>query len=330
MGIFTSSSKSETTVDPMRRDITLDWQNRLLELSRKPQEFFPDQTYAERDPRQLEALGMREDYARGLGGMVQPAEQAWRSMLAAPDVAQNPYVQGMLEQQRSQVMRGLGEAMPGIQSGMLGVNERLGGTGQGVAAGIAGRGAMEALANQAARTQMDAYRAGLQQQQYGLGAAPAMAQFGLMPSDVLAGVGATERGEEQRAINEAMQRHQFEQEEPWRRLERFIGTYEPASQAYTTTKAKETYSPSAMQVGGQLVGMVSSLMGSMMGGLGGGGGGGDPWARQTGGGYAPAGGGSSYAGSLGMGSPYQMPAPTEFAPLTVDAFPGMRPYGGYY
>ena len=261
MALFSGKSKTQTQVDPMRRDLTLDWQNRLAALSRRPMEFFPEQTYAEFQPEQQEALGMREQYARGMAEMMDPTMAAWESTLGAPNVAENPYVQGMLEQQRSQVMRGLSEAMPGLQANMLGVNERLGGTGQGVAAGIMGRGAMEALASQAAQTQMDAYSQGLAQQRYGLSAAPGMMQMGMMPSDILMGVGDVRRAEEQRAIDEARQRFEFEQEEPWRRMERYIGTYEPMSRPYSTTETQEKYTPSALQIAGQLGGLAMGGMG---------------------------------------------------------------------
>ncbi len=299
MAFFSEKARTQTQVDPMRRDLTLDWQNRLAGLSRTPFEYFPEQTYAEMDPRQREAMGMREEFARGMSGMMQPATQAYESMLTAPDVAQNPYVQGMLEQQRSQVMRGLSEAMPGLQAGMLGVNERLGGTGQGVAAGIMGRGALETLANQAAQTQFDAYQAGLGQQRYGLSMTPQMMQMGMMPSEILGQVGAQQRAEDQRAIDEARARFEFEQEEPWRRLERYVGTFEPMSRPYSTTTTEEQVTPSALQVGGQLAGLAMGGLGAF-----------DQFSRM---------GGMSSAGEV----PGAMYSP---APQTNDPFSYMRQY----
>lgn len=266
MGLFSSKTKQKSEVTPYDQQQLDAMLGRLRTLGQTPMEFFPDQTYAERDPRQLEAQQMREQFARNMGGMVDPAMSAWQSMMTAPDVAQNPYVQGMLEQQRSQVMRGLSEAMPSIQAGMLGVNERLGGTGQGVAAGIAGRGAMEALAQQAAQTQMDAYSQGLAQQRYGLGAAPGMARFGMMPAGILGGVGAEERAEEQRAIDEAMARHQFAQEEPWQRLQRQASLYMPMTQPFAAKTMTSKATPSALQIGSQLAGLGLAGFGMFGGG----------------------------------------------------------------
>ncbi len=271
MGLFSGSSKQQTQVDPMRRDLTVDWQNRMYGLSQRPFEFFPDQTYAEMDPLQEEALQMREQYGRGMQGMVDPAMQAWQSTLSAPDVASNPYVQGMLEQQANLLNRNLMENLiPGAEMGAIGAGQ-FGGSRQGIAEGIAMRGTQEALANQAAQTQMDAYLAGLGQQRYGLSAAPGMASFGMMPADVLSGVGGVRRGEEQKAIDEARQRWEFEQNEPWMRAERFAGSFFPYSQPYSTTTREAQTTPSAFSVGTQLAGLGLAGMG-MFGPMGGGGG----------------------------------------------------------
>ncbi len=272
MGLFSGSTKTETKSKPYNPWVTDQWTKQMWGLSQTPQQFYPEQTYAEMDPLQEEALGMREQYARGLGGMMAPGMEAWRSTLTAPDVANNPYVQGMLEQQRGQVMQGLQESMPALQANMLGVNERLGGTGQGVAEGIATRGAMDTLARQAAQTQFDAYQAGLGQQRYGLGAMPGMLQLGQMPADILSGVGATRRAEDQRAIDEDMARFDFEQQEPWRRLERFAAAYQPMTGSYGTTTAKNKGSPSilgaATQLGGLALGGLGAFggLGQMLGG----------------------------------------------------------------
>ena len=270
MGLFSSESKSQTQVDPMRRDQVIALSDQLFGLSQQPFEMFPDQMYAGQDPLQAEALGMQEAYARGLGGMVDPAMQAWGSMLSAPDVANNPYVQGMLDQQQRLAGRNLAEnIMPAIQSGAIGAGQ-LGSSRQGVAEGIAARGTQEALLNQAAQTQMDAYRMGLGQQQFGLGATGQMMGLGQMPAQILSGVGAERRAEDQLALDEEMRRFQFEQDEPWMRMERLVPTYNALTGQYTTTTNTQQTTPSAFQVGSQLAGL--GLAGYGLGAFGGGGG----------------------------------------------------------
>ncbi len=258
MALFSSESKSQQTTDPMRRDQVVGWQNRMYGLMDRPFQFFPGQTYADMDPLQQEALQQQEAYARGMGGMVDPAMQAWQSTLTAPDVANNQYVQAMLGQQADLLNRNLFENLiPEAEMGAIAAGQ-FGGSRQGIAEGIAMRGTQEALARQAASTQMDAYLAGLGQQRYGISAAPGMASFGMTPSTILSDVGAVQRSEAQRAIDEEMARFQFAQEEPWRRLERFAGTYFPASEPYSTTTTEQQYTPSAFQVGSQLAGLGMS------------------------------------------------------------------------
>lgn len=267
--LFESKSKSESKVTPYDESQLQDILSRLQTLGGTPQTMFPDQMYAGMDPRQTEALGMREDFARNMGGMVDPSMQAWQSTLGAPDVANNPYVQGMINQQATTLNRNLAEMMPTIESNMLGVNERLGGSGEGVAKGIAGRGTQEALANAMAQTQLGAYGQGLQQQQFGLQAAPAMAGFGMMPADVISGVGGVQRAEDQMGINEAVQRYNFEQQEPWQRLQNQAGMFQGLTLPYASAESKSTSTPSAFGVGTQLASLGMGAMG--MPGMGGGG-----------------------------------------------------------
>ena len=272
MGLFSSKQKSKTKVTPYDQAQLNAILGRLRGLGETPFEYFPGQTYADLQPLQEEALRGREAYGRGLGGMVDPTLAAWRSTLTAPDVAANPYVQGMIEAQGELLNRNLAEnILPTIASGAIGAGQ-LGGSRQGVAEGIAARGTQEALGRLAAETQLGAYGQGLAQQRYGLGAAPGMAGFGLMPSDVLMGVGDIRRTEAQRGIDEAMARHEFAQEEPWRRTERQAGLYHPLASPYKTTETTSKTSPSALGVAGQIAGLGLAGAGMYQGfGLGGGG-----------------------------------------------------------
>lgn len=289
--LFESKSKTESKVKPYDESQLQDILSRLQTLGGTPQTMFPDQMYAGMDPLQTEALGMREDFARNMGGMVDPSMQAWQSTLGAPDVANNPYVQGMINQQATTLNRNLAEMMPTIESNMLGVNERLGGSGEGVAKGIAGRGTQEALADAMARTQLGAYGQGLQQQQFGLKAAPAMAGFGMMPADVISGVGGVQRAEDQMGINEAVQRYNFEQQEPWQRLQNQAGMFQGLTLPYASAESKTTSTPSPFSSA------LNALTGGFSGAMGAFGGGGAP----GGGGMMSGGGGMMSGGGMGGG-----------------------------
>ena len=309
MGMFSGKTETQSerySMDPLTQAQMI---NTVRRLRGTETTLYPGSFRAEMDPLQTEALGMQEQYARGLGGMMAPGMEAWQSTLTAPDVANNPYVQGMLEQQRGQVMQGLQESMPGLQAGMLGVNERLGGTGQGVAEGIATRGAMDSLARQAAQTQFDAYQAGLGQQRFGLGAMPQMMQMGQMPANILAGVGGARRAEEQAGIDEARFRHDFKQEEPWRRLERASSIWRPLTEPYGKTTSETSESPSTLSRIGQVAGLGATIGGMGFGGFGLGGG-----APMGGYGGVPIGG---YGGGYGIGMP------SNFMPMSSFGFRGV-------
>ncbi len=270
MSIFDSKSKSKSKTIAYDPGQLSEIVSRIGELGRTPMEMYPEQMYAEMTPQQREALEMREAFAGEMGGMVDPAMAAWQSMLSAPDVANNPYVQAMIDQQATTLNRNLEEnLLPGIRARSGQLNERLGGTGYQVAEGIAARGTQEALADQMARTQMGAYSEGLGQQRYGLSAAPGTASFAMMPADVLSGVGETLRAEDQMGINEAMQRFNFAQQEPWQRAQNQLSMFNAATLPYAATESKSTsrQSPfsSAMQLGSLAMGGFN-----MFGGGGGG------------------------------------------------------------
>jgi hypothetical protein len=309
--IFASESKSKSKVTPYDEGQLQDMLSRLQTMGQTPMEMYPDQMYAGMAPEQTQALDMRRQFAGGMGQMVDPAMEAWQSSLNAPDVANNPYVQGMINQQASTLNRNLGEMMPGIDASMLGVNERLGGSGQGVAQGVAARGTQEALANAMAQTQMGAYGQGLEQQRYAMGAAPGMAQFGMMPADIMMGVGDVERAEAQRGISEDVSRFNFAQQEPWQRLQSQAGMFNPLSLPYASSETQSESTPSAFSAGTQLASLGMGAMG--MPGM--------PW-----GGGAPAGGGvpGGYAQALQPGN-YGMPPPNQF--MNQSIFPGAYPQG---
>lgn len=271
MGFFDTKTKTQSTVNPYDPGQLQDIIGRLQTLGATPQTFFPGQTYAGLDPRQTEALQMQEDYARNLGGMVDPTMAAWQSTLTAPDVANNPYVQGMLEQQADIAGRQFREELPGMESAAIAAGQ-LGGSRQGVVEALRERGIRESLAQSAAQTQLGAYQQGLAQQRYGLSAAPGMMELGMRPAGILGDVGQFYRGEEQRAIDEEMARHQFAQEEPWQRLERQAGLFNQLTLPYAARETTSREKASGAQMLGQSIGLASSIagLGLGLGGFGGG------------------------------------------------------------
>ena len=253
----------------------------LSRMASTPLEFFPGQTYApQTEAEQLAISSLMEQAGAFPGGI----GDAFTSALAAPNVAENPYVQGMAGALETQVNRNLMEnILPAISRG-----EVMGPSGA-VARGIAGRGTQEALTSGLANLYGSAYGQGLQAQQAALGMAPSITglQAGLYGQ-----AGAMERQEAQRAIDEEMQRFQFEQTEPYQRAQYaqpLIGLGQTYGTGTERLKGTSTISP-FQQIGGMALGL-----GTLAGGLGGlgflggggaaGGLGGQPW----GGGYSPGG-----------------------------------------
>lgn len=292
--IFSSESKSESTVTPYDEAQLQSMLARLSELGGTPMEMYPDQMYADMTPEQTQALNMRRQFAGGMGQMVDPAMSAWQSSLNAPDVANNPYVQGMMEQNEASLNRNFQEMMPAIDASMLGVNERLGGSGQGVAQGIAARGTQEALANANAGMMMDAYGQGLGQQRYAMGAAPGMAQFGMMPADVMMGVGDVERAEAQRGVSEDISRFNFAQQEPWQRLQNQAGLFNPLTLPYASAQTTSESTPSIADAASQVASMAMGFP-----------------TMSGGGGGVPGGVPGGYSQALASGN-YNMPAPNQY------------------
>lgn len=225
-------------------------------LRSRPFEFFPGQTYAPQTASELGAIESLQGAAGMWPGQVMPA---WEGMLGAADVANNPYVTGMAEAIQSRVNRNLSEnILPQIGVGQVGQGGF--GTSGDVAAGIASRGTQEVLSEQLANLYGGAYGMGLQAQQGALGMAPGMFA---QPAAFLGQAGALERQEGQRAIDEAMQRHQFQQMEPWQRMQMGAGLVGPIGQLGSegTSMASSTSTPSPFQAIGGLIGAGSSLAG---------------------------------------------------------------------
>ena len=311
MGFFDSKSKqkSESSASPWGAAIPGLAQGigNITGWMSRPMEYFPGQTYAGQTESEAQAIeqlkGGAGAYPQILGQYMQPGAQAFQTMAGAPqaalgmgltDVTTNPAIQAQAEAIQSRVNRNLMEnILPQIKAG-----EVMGPSG-GVSRGIAARGTQEALSSALADLYGGAYQAGLgaETARYGaglgaagraLGALPGMAETALTqytrPAALLGQAGGLERAEEQRGIQEAMARHEFQQMEPYKRgVMGLQALMEPAT-AFGTTKSETEgrTSPSTFGKIGQVLGAVGGMGRGMTdlfgGGLGGLLGGGNPYA----------------------------------------------------
>jgi len=242
-------------------------------LAGQPQQFFPGQTYAGLNPYQQQGMQSQLGYAGGgLADQVGAAQQAQLGALQAPDVANNPYIGGVADTITDRLNRNFSEnLMPGIQGGATMAGQS-GGSRQGVAEGIAARGTQEALGSSLNQLYGDAYGRGLQAQSAAMGMAPQMAQLGMMPGQVQQQVGGQMRAEDQMGIDEAVARHDFEQQEPWQRLGQYNallgGGQGYGSTTSTTTQPSQGLFGNLLGAGMMGVGMMTGNPMMALGGAG--------------------------------------------------------------
>ena len=192
-----------------------DLYDRVNTLGNQGQQYFPGQTYVDRDPLENQAQQMRLDQVGGMQGQVANAQAAQQQMLNAPDVANNQYVSGMADTITNRLNRNYTENLnPAIQHGAIGAGQ-MGSSRHGVAQGIAARGTQEALGDALSGLYGNAYSEGLTQQARGMATAGQTMNLGLSPANVVEGAGAYNRGQQELALQEEMARHNFEQQQPY-------------------------------------------------------------------------------------------------------------------
>jgi hypothetical protein len=231
-----------------------------------PMGFYPYNTYAPQSPLTGAGQGAALDFANNaMPGYLETGNNALASLFQSADVASNPYVNGMLEAQA----RGVGDQLtrqwlPAVRQGAS-LAGQTGSTRQGVAEGVAIGEAAKALTNAAAQTQLSAYDRGLSAQAQAAAMLPMMSQLGMMPAQTMQQVGSQQEAYLQKQIDEAVNRFNFYQEEPWKRLNYANAIYSgvPWSSSSTQTSNAGSGSTAANVLGGGLTGYsLGSALGS--------------------------------------------------------------------
>ncbi|MCU0810606.1 MAG: hypothetical protein MUE59_06150 [Thiobacillaceae bacterium] len=245
-------------------------------LGGKPMPFFPYQMFSQQAPLTTTGQDATLGYATNVLPQIFNAGTALTSSLAnSADVANNPYVNQMLQGQAGlvsgQLMR---EWLPAIRSGAS-LAGQYGGSRQGVAEGVAIGEAAKALSNAAAQTQLGAYDQGLAAQKSALAFLPQQAQLGMLPAQLYGQVGGQEQAYGQQYIDDAMARYNYALQEPWNRLNLQNSIYSnvPWGQSATTKNsggsASTGSSGAAGALGGALTGYsLGSAIAPIVAGLG--------------------------------------------------------------
>jgi len=186
-------------------------------------EYYSGQTQAGFSPDQLTAQqGIRDFATQGAPKIMNPAMQAYQRGTSSGmlDVANNPYVNNMAQAAADRAMGSLTPQMANIRSGAI-QSGGYGGGRQGIAEGTALSGAADSANQAAAQIYGQAYGQGLGHQANTLGQTGSLMGAGFQPYGALGASGGQQQGREQALIRDAMERQQFEQNQPYDRLAKF-------------------------------------------------------------------------------------------------------------
>lgn len=221
-------------------------------LGQTPTQFYPGQTWANMDPLMKQGIESNLGFAKNyFPNMYNQGTGSLMNQLNAMDVGNNPYVQDMNQVAANQFTRASDQAiqnmvgqfrnqvLPGITNDAVAAGG-LGGSRQGVAQGLAIQGlgnnvqnmiqsGQSDLANMYAQTNLGAYGQGLQAAGNAINMMPQYAQLGLMPGQIAQQAGGIYEGYQQKAIDDAMARWDFAQNEPWQRLANMNAIYSGAT-----------------------------------------------------------------------------------------------------
>ncbi|MCP5012286.1 MAG: hypothetical protein GY942_20095 [Aestuariibacter sp.] len=227
-------------------------------------EFYPGQTYTDANPLEHDANQFRLDYASNqLPGQISNAQNAQQSMLNAPDLANNPYVQDLAQRTNQRIGEDFNNnVMPGINAGAIGAGQ-MGSSRHGIVQGLAAGKAAQAMGDSTSRLYSDAYQAGLNQQAKGMAFTPQTANLGFLPADTMGSAGQFLRGETDMALQDDISRYNWDQGKDWTNLSRFLGAVGNAPWSSSQTASAQGQDNRLGTIGS--LGMAGLGLGSSMG-----------------------------------------------------------------
>ena len=235
-------------------------------LGNQPTQFYPGQTYAGMDPLMKQGINSNLGFANQyFPSIFNQGLNSLYGQMNAMDVGNNPYVQDMNQVAANQFTRASGQAigdmvgqfrnqvLPSITNDAVAAGG-LGGSRQGVAQGLAIQGlgtnvqnmiqsGQSDLANMYAQTNLGAYGQGLQAANAATGQLPQYTQLGLLPGQIAQQAGGMYEGYQQKAIDDAVNRWDFYQNEPWQRLSNMNAIYQGAAPYAQQSSTSKTQAP---------------------------------------------------------------------------------------
>lgn len=203
------------------------YQNALNQYNRGPMKFFPGQTFAGFSPETEAALQMQAQRAQAGSPLTDAAQSELTKTLSGDYLsAGNPHFSAMMDRVASDLRPRMDAQFASAGPG-------------GYASGLHQNAMASALADAGSQLAYQNYGDERNRQVQGMLFAPQLAQQDYFDASKLAEAGGVREDLEQQRINDAMQRHQFAQTEPWQRLQMYNnliqGNVGGQSESTTTT-----------------------------------------------------------------------------------------------
>jgi hypothetical protein len=235
-------------------------------------QYYGGQTYADPTQNQVAGRAQNTGYATGAGqnfiDQYQGGEQTWLN----PDNIFNPSnipgfkqaQQSLIDDTNTNLNRNI---LPSITGNSINTGD-LGGSRDAIARGVAAGDAQRGLTSSLASMNLGAYNTGVNQYNNAAARAPTTFNLGLAPGQVQQGVGADQQGDIQKAIDEAVNRFNFNQLRPVLNAQTLQSLTGTAGQYGGTTNSTTQQSTSGGSGVLQGIGGLLSLASLMYGGTG--------------------------------------------------------------
>lgn len=223
MGDAGTSYSAPTVWGPQKHGLTQIY-NQAQRLAQQPQSFLPPGLLSylpNRDPAYAEAINRLETTGREGSPLTAPALDLGRRTLGGAFLGSNPYLDSMYDQAASGVtrnfMRGVSPAIEARFAGQTGSPQYQ------AAIGDARRGLANELGGMAANIYGSNYDTERGRQTAMLGMAPSLGAMNLADIESLRRAGAEREQYQGAQLEEQRQAHEYAQNEPWARLQRWSG-----------------------------------------------------------------------------------------------------------
>lgn len=205
----------------------------------RPLEYFPESTVSERDPATREALARMEARGRQGSPLTGAAQGYAQDVVGGEYLNANPHLDQAFNTAAENVRRQFETAvLPGVESRFAGAGRLGSGARMGALSDVSERFAGE-LSGLAADIYGGAYERERDRQTRAAEIAPSLAREDYYDLEQLQRAGLSRELYSQRQLDDLVARHEYEQLEPWQRLELYGGSIGAPVPGGGTTTAKQ-------------------------------------------------------------------------------------------